>query len=255
MCPIDDSTVASEPRNAEIVRAFVGDSTMTRLLAIAGQLTPVRGLMSISPTLSHPLVTVSEVSKYVALEGVDGSGKTTIGNALVDALQRRGIEAILVREPGGTPVGEVVRSLLLDSDSLDEWAEVFLFAAQRAELAREVIRPALRSGTWVISDRTYYSSIAYQGRARGLGEDRVRMINEVGLDGVVPDHVFVLDVAPGLALDRQDSPDRIGKEGIEFQAAVRDAYLDLAKTEEKVLVLDGGLSVEEMVSRILEVVE
>lgn len=210
--------------------------------------------MSISPTVSQPLVTVSQVSRYVALEGVDGSGKSTVGRALLEALDRRGIEAILVREPGGTAVGELVRSLLLDSETLDEWAEVFLFAAQRAELAHDVIRPALDAGSWVISDRSYYSSIAYQGRARGLGEDKVRMINETGLDGVVPDFVFVLDVDPDVALDRQDSPDRIGKEGIGFQTAVRDAYLELAKTEDKVEVLDGGLGVEEMVSRILEVI-
>ncbi|HEX6222647.1 MAG TPA: dTMP kinase [Acidimicrobiia bacterium] len=194
------------------------------------------------------------MSRYVALEGVDGSGKSTVGRALLEALDRRGIEAILVREPGGTAVGEVVRSLLLDSETLDEWAEVFLFAAQRAELAHDVIRPALEAGSWVISDRSYYSSIAYQGRARGLGENKVRMINETGLDGVLPDFVFVLDVDPDVALDRQDSPDRIGKEGIGFQTAVRDAYLELAKTEDKVEVLDGGLGVEEMVSRILEVI-
>ena len=171
-------------------------------------------LLGVSP----PLVTVSPVSKYLALEGVDGSGKTTVGTALVAALEHRGHPAILVREPGGTRVGEIVRGLLLDSDSLDEWAEVFLFAAQRSELARGVVAPALRDGTWVVSDRTYYSSIAYQGRARGLGEERVREINETGLDGVLPDHVFVLDVDPAVALDRQDSPDRIGKEGLVFQA-------------------------------------
>lgn len=210
--------------------------------------------MSISVTVSQRLVTVMGVSKYVALEGVDGSGKSTVGQALLEALDRRGIEAILVREPGGTAVGEAVRSLLLDSETLDDWAEVFLFAAQRAELARDVIQPALDSGTWVISDRSYYSSIAYQGRARGLGEDNVRTINETGLDGVVPDFVFVLDVDPALALDRQDSPDRIGKEGIEFQAAVREAYLGLAKNEDKVTLLDGDLTVEEMISRIIEVI-
>lgn len=210
--------------------------------------------MSISVTVSQRLVTVMGVSKYVALEGVDGSGKSTVGQALLEALDRRGIEAILVREPGGTAVGEAVRSLLLDSETLDDWAEAFLFAAQRAELARDVIQPALDSGTWVISDRSYYSSIAYQGRARGLGEDNVRTINETGLDGVVPDFVFVLDVDPALALDRQDSPDRIGKEGIEFQAAVREAYLGLAKNEDKVTLLDGDLTVEEMISRIIEVI-
>jgi dTMP kinase len=193
------------------------------------------------------------VSRYIALEGVDGSGKSTVAKALVDRLTDAGTAAILVREPGGTDLGEAVRALLLDSDRLDDWAEVFLFAAQRAELAREVIAPALAEGRWVVSDRTYYSSITYQGRARGLGEDRVRRINETGLDGVVPDHVFVLDVEPGVALERQDRPDRIGREGLEFQAAVREAYLDLARTDPKVVLLDGSLTVDDMVTKILEI--
>lgn len=209
--------------------------------------------MSISVVLSRPLVTVSAVSKYIALEGVDGSGKSTVGNALVEHLTALGEKAVLVREPGGTALGEAVRTLLLDSATLDDWAEVFLFAAQRAELAREVILPALAAGTWVVSDRSYYSSIAYQGRARGLGEGAVRQINETGLDGVVPDHVFVLDVEPDVALARQDTPDRIGREGVEFQSAVRSAYLDLAEAEEKVMILDGSLSVDDMVSKILAV--
>jgi dTMP kinase len=200
------------------------------------------------------MVTVSPVSKYIALEGVDGSGKTTVGKALVERLSASGDEAILVREPGGTSLGEAVRSLLLDSEALDDWAEVFLFAAQRAELAREVIAPALERGAWVVSDRTYYSSIAYQGRARGLGEEKVRTINETGLDGVLPEHVFVIDVEPEVALAREDHPDRIGKEGLDFQTAVRSCYLDLAELDDRVMVLDGSLSVGELVSAVLEVV-
>lgn len=200
---------------------------------------------------SRPRVKLGFVSKYIALEGSDGSGKSTVAAALAGRLETSGETVTVVREPGGTPLGEAIRVLLLDSDRLDQWAEVFLFAAQRAELAREVIAPALAAGTWVISDRTYYSSIAYQGRGRGLGEAEVRAINEQGLDGVVPDHVFVLDVDPVTALARQDNPDRIGKEGVEFQSAVRQAYLDLASHEDKVVLLDGSLTVDEMVDRIL----
>lgn len=210
--------------------------------------------MSISAVVSPPLVTVATVSKYIALEGVDGSGKSTVARALVERLASSGDEAILVREPGGTALGEVVRGLLLDSERLDDWAEVFLFAAQRSELAREVVLPALESGTWVVSDRSYYSSIAYQGRGRGLGEDKVRAINEIGLDGVVPHHVFVLDVEPDLALARQEDPDRIGRESVDFQSAVRASYQSLAATEDKVVLLDGSWSPDEMVSKILQMV-
>lgn len=210
--------------------------------------------MSIPVVVSWVMGTVSLVSKYLALEGVDGSGKSTVARALVDGLVESGTAARLVREPGGTPLGEAVRTLLLDSERLDQWAEVFLFAAQRAELARDVIAPALAEGTWVVSDRTYYSSIAYQGRARGLGEERVRSINEIGLDGVVPDNVFVIDVDPEVALSRQHEPDRIGSEGKEFQADVRACYLDLARSDEKVTIVDGTSTVDEIVSQILEVV-
>ncbi|HEX6147920.1 MAG TPA: dTMP kinase, partial [Acidimicrobiia bacterium] len=120
-------------------------------------------------------------TRYIALEGGDGSGKTTLSSALAAQLRSDGDEVVEVREPGGTPLGEAVREMLLDSDHVDPWAEVFLFAAQRAQLVREVVAPALSRGAWVISDRTYYSSIAYQGRARGLGEEKVREINEIGL--------------------------------------------------------------------------
>ena len=200
-------------------------------------------------------VSVAFVSKYIALEGGDGSGKSTVAEALGARIETAGGEVVLVREPGGTPMGEVVRGLLLDSDKLDDWAEVFLFAAQRAELARLVVAPALEAGKWVVSDRTYYSSIAYQGRGRGLGEDEVRAINERGLGGVVPDHVFVLDVDPETALARQHNADRIGKEGVDFQEKVRAAYLDLAEREpEKVVILDGSLPVGQLIDLMAEVV-
>ena len=190
--------------------------------------------------------------RYIALEGGDGSGKTTLSSALAARLRAHGHDVVEVREPGGTSLGEAVRELLLDSVHVDPWAEVFLFAAQRAQLVREVVAPALSRGAWVISDRTYYSSIAYQGRARGLGEQRVREINEMGLDGVVPGRVFVLEVDPGTGLGRQDRTDRIGSESIVFQEAVSDAYRDLAGSEpDRVVLLDGGEPVETLVDRVI----
>lgn len=196
------------------------------------------------------------MGRYIALEGSDGSGKSTVAKALAARLEAAGHEVVRVREPGGTPVGESIRELLLESEVLDEWAEVFLFAAQRAELARGVLDPALQESKWVVSDRSYYSSIAYQGRARGLGEEEVRAINERGLAGTVPDRVFVLDVDPADALERQDRTDRIGREGVEFQKAVLEAYRHLAEAEpQRVRLLPGHLSVEEMVDLILEDVE
>lgn len=195
------------------------------------------------------------VARYIALEGGDGSGKSTVASALAERLEAAGEQVVTVREPGGTPLGEAIRDLLLESETLDDWAEVFLFAAQRAELARAVIDPALSTGKWVVSDRTYYSSIAYQGRARGLGESEVRSINEQGLGGTIPDHVFVLDVDPGAALARQHREDRIGKEGVEFQERVRQSYRELARREPaRVTLLSGSMPVDELVDQILEVV-
>ncbi len=193
------------------------------------------------------------MGKYVALEGGDGTGKSTVAAALAEAIEAGGASAIVVREPGGTPLGEAVRELLLDSATLDDWAEALLFAAQRAELARDVVAPALEEGLWVVSDRTYYSSIAYQGHARGLGVEEVRRINELGLGGVLPDHVFVIDVDPATALDRQHRADRIGRQGVEFQERVREGYEMLARQEpDRVTILDGSLTVDQLVAKILE---
>ncbi|HEY7469953.1 MAG TPA: dTMP kinase [Acidimicrobiia bacterium] len=196
-----------------------------------------------------------EYHRYIALEGGDGSGKTTLSAVLASRLRADGAEVVEVREPGGTPLGERVRELLLDTAHVDPWAEVFLFAAQRAQLARDVIAPALERDAWVISDRTYFSSIAYQGRGRGLGESTVRQINETGLDGVVPGTVFVIEVDPEIALGRQLRPDRIGSESIDFQAAVMGAYRDLAIAEPgRVFLLDGAEPVDDLVETILEVI-
>ena len=194
--------------------------------------------------------------RYLALEGGDGSGKTTVVSALASRLSDRGDQVVVVREPGGTDLGERVRDIVLDSDHVDRWAEVFLFAAQRSQLVHDVVLPALERGAWVITDRSYYSSIAYQGRARGLGEARVRQINEIGLEGVEPDHVFVLEVDPGTALGRQKRPDRIGAESVEFQQEVYNAYADLAREEpHRVMLFRGDEDVDSLVDRIVAVID
>ena len=193
--------------------------------------------------------------RYIALEGGDGSGKTTLSAALISRLQAEGDEVVEVREPGGTPLGEQIRELLLDSDHVDPWAEVLLFAAQRAQLAREVVAPALERGAWVVSDRTYYSSIAYQGKARGLGVELVREFNETALNGIEPGHVFVIEVDPSTALARQDRPDRIGSESVGFQELVREGYRELAAVEpDRVTLLDGAEPVADLVDRVMKVI-
>lgn len=190
---------------------------------------------------------------YVALEGVEGAGKSTVAAQLAALLARKGIYTITVREPGGTSLGEGIRQLLLDGDEMEPWTEALLFAAQRAQLAAEVVGPALQQGSWVISDRSVYSSLAYQGGARRLGIDKVRMVNEAGLQGVWPELVVLLRVPAEEGLARQEIPDRIGGQGTSFQRAVADAYERLAETEpDRFWVVDAGRPLGDVVEAVFE---
>jgi len=192
------------------------------------------------------------MGKYIAIEGGDGSGKSTVATAIEGRLQALGHTTVVVREPGSTPLGEEIRKLLLDGEEMAPWTEAFLFAAQRAQLAVEVISPALDEGMWVISDRTYFSSVAYQGAGRGLGMDTVRSTNETGLEGVEPDLVFVLDIDVDVALGRQGRPDRIGAEDPSFHRAVRGAYQQLADAEpDRVKIIDNSMELAEVVEAIM----
>lgn len=164
---------------------------------------------------------------FVSFEGVDRSGKTTQARLLAQAL---GDRAVLVREPGGTALGERLRALLKDAAvALDAHAEALLFAAARAQLAVEVVRPALAAGRVVVCDRFIDSSLAYQGAARGLGIDRVLAINDFALEGLRPDVTFLLAVDPSAAAARAGESDRFESEGMRLQRAVADGYEELAR--------------------------
>jgi len=118
------------------------------------------------------------IRRYVAFEGIDGAGKTTVARLVAEQFRAAGEDVVFFREPGGTPVGEEIRHVLLDpSGTMAAWPEAMLFAAQRAQLAVDVIAPALADGRIVVSDRSVYSSLAYQGGARGLGIEAVRRVN------------------------------------------------------------------------------
>jgi dTMP kinase len=166
---------------------------------------------------------------FVTFEGIDRSGKTTQARMLCDAL---GDEALPVREPGGTPVGERVRWLLKDpSLELRPEAEALLFAAARAELVSRVIRPALEGGRVVVSDRFLDSSLAYQGHARGLGVEEVERINRFATGGLDPDLTILLWIEPAAAAARAGEADRFEDEGRSLQTAVFRAYEELAAAD------------------------
>jgi len=193
-----------------------------------------------------------EAGHYIALEGVEGAGKTTLARMLASALERAGHRVTLVREPGGTEAGERIREVLLDGDSeLGHWTEALLFAAARSQLATEVIGPALERGEWVVGDRSVYSSLAYQGGGRRLGVEVVRAVNAAGLGPVWPDRVVLLRVDPSVGLQRQEIADRIGGEGSAFQEVVADTFDRLAAEDpERFIVIDGG-SPEDGLSLVL----
>jgi dTMP kinase len=188
--------------------------------------------------------------RYAAFEGVDGAGKTTVAGRVAQRLAGCGFDVVAVREPGGTPVGEGIRGILLGRGGvMADWTEALLFAAARAQLAAEVVGPALAAGRVVVSDRSVYSSLAYQGGARGLGIEAVRRVNEAGLAGVWPELVVLLRLDPGRGLAREDEADRISVQGLELQAGVAAAYDRLAADEpDRFVVIDAAADLETVVA-------
>jgi dTMP kinase len=174
---------------------------------------------------------------FIALEGVDGSGKSTVAERLVPALQQVGQRAILTREPGGTAIGEQVRTILLGgaSSSVLPTTEMLLFAAARAQLVGEVIRPALADGYIVVTDRFSDSSLAYQWGGRGLEKKSVSAAQELATGGLEPDLKILLDVPVEAALQRRvadlNAVNRLDREGVRFHTRVREAYHTLAAAD------------------------
>ncbi|GAB1476294.1 dTMP kinase [Bacillota bacterium] len=193
---------------------------------------------------------------FITFEGPDGAGKTTQINRLKNYLADRGVETLMTREPGGTKIGEKIREIILNPDyqEMADLTEALLYASSRAQHVAEKIRPALESGKTVICDRFMDSSIAYQGYGRRLGE-KVRIINEIAVEGIAPDLTFLLLVDPGEGKDRKSSGrlDRLELEEIHYHRAVYNGYLELAKEHpERMILIDGSRSIEEISGEITE---
>ena len=188
----------------------------------------------------------------MTFEGLDGSGKSTQVELLREHLEESGREVVVTREPGGTELGEKVRELLLGGTKISPWAEANLFAAARAELVAEVIRPALQRGADVVCDRYLDSSLAYQGIARGLGVERVLALNMDAIRGLLPDVTFLLLIDPEEAgLRSGEASDRIEREGGEFLREVDKAYRELGSIfAGRIVTLDGSKPADEIAKEV-----
>jgi dTMP kinase len=199
--------------------------------------------------------------KFITLEGGEGVGKSTQASALAEVLRARGIDVRVTREPGGSPGAEAIRDLLLRG-SEERWgnrAEALLFAAARADHVEKMIRPALESGAWVLSDRFVDSSLAYQGGAGGLGIETLREINAFAVGGCYPDRTLILTLeqANQRAIERDGgASDRIGGRSEHYHRQVEAAFRILAAQEpERVQLIDASGAPGQVTERLLHAIE
>jgi dTMP kinase len=215
--------------------------------------------LALVPKLKRPPAT----GLFIAFEGVEGAGKGTQIRLAEEHIRSLGLDVLVTREPGGTQLGEQIRQVLLDpkTGKLDARAEALLFAASRAQTVTSIIRPALADGKIVLSDRYVDSSLAYQGWARGLGEQDVLTLNVWATQGLFPDLVILLHVEPELGLLRStEAPDRMELEGQDFHAKVSDAYLKIAEEHpERFVVVEADkpqaevfIGVKDALERVLK---
>jgi dTMP kinase len=196
--------------------------------------------------------------RLITIEGIDGAGKTTLASALLDALRARGLDVLLLREPGGVAAAERIRDVVIDPDlHVAARTEALLYAAARAQLVEEAIEPLLRDGRWVLLDRFIDSSLAYQGGGRELGIDSVRAINDFAIRTAWPDRTLLLMIDSGLGRRRSQSraaaPDRLEREQNEFFDRTAAAYLELAAEDpERIRKVDASRPPHEVLAAALD---
>ena len=182
--------------------------------------------------------------KLITFEGIDGSGKSTQIQLLEAEFEKLGISYKTFREPGGTKLSEKIRTILLDKENIELYsnAESLLFAAARAQLTAEQIKPAITKGEFVICDRFTDSTIAYQGYGRGLNINKLELMNAIATDGLIPDVTFILDIDPQKATERLKTvnPDRMEATGIDFFKKIREGYCQIREqNQSRCIVIDG----------------
>lgn len=202
-------------------------------------------------------------ARFIALEGGEAVGKSTQARRLAAALRERGLEVVETREPGGSAGAEAIRGLLMRGEQ-DRWsaqAEALLFAAARSDHVGRTIRPALGAGQWVLCDRFVHSSIAYQGIAGGIGQEKVAALHEIGSGGLLPDRVLLLRLDPDEAVRRMklrdgSSLDRFGARGEAFHRAVADGFMALAAADPaRFAIVDAAGEEGEVTNRLLRALE
>ena len=197
---------------------------------------------------------------FITLEGPEGSGKTTAVNYAVSKLEEMGYQIVRTREPGGTPISEQIRNVILDkaNTAMDERTEALLYAASRRQHLVEKVWPALKEGKIVICDRYLDSSLAYQGGARGLGIENILNVNNFATEGTFPDLTLLFDIEPELGLARiaanaNREVNRLDLEKLDFHNKVRNTFLDLAKRyPERFVIIDASKSREEVADATLK---
>ena len=194
---------------------------------------------------------------FITFEGTDGAGKTTQIQRLTADLRQAGYDVCLTREPGGTPISEQIREMLLNPDHSEMAAttELLLYAASRAQHVSEVIKPALKADKVVISSRFADATVVYQGYGRGLDLERIHCLNRIATDGVIPDVTFVLDLPVEIGLQRVQNSrgglDRLEREKIEFHRRLREGYQTIAQQEpQRLKIIDAHVSPERVYTQI-----
>ena len=199
--------------------------------------------------------------KFITIEGTDGSGKSTQIGLLMDYLNKKGVDVLFTREPGGTPIGEKIREIILDVNNREmaPETEALLYAASRSQHVRETIIPAVEAGKIVICDRFVDSSLAYQGAARRMGMETIMEMNRAALGGIMPDLTVFFDLSPEKGILRKKNErtlDRLEQEKIDFHKRVYDGYKQLCeKYPERIKAIDADRSVEEVHLEVREVID